>query len=64
MGFDRYPERLIDEKRALLDDWIARGLRLFFTHDPDCALATPERDPTGRYRTRDEQSRVEGVEFP
>jgi glyoxylase-like metal-dependent hydrolase (beta-lactamase superfamily II) len=61
MGFDRYPERLIDEKRALLDEWIARGLRLFFAHDPDCALATPMRDSLGRYRTRFDQPTVEGL---
>ncbi len=61
MGFDRYPERLIDEKRAFLDDRIARGVRLFFTHDPECALATPARDALGRYRTTLEQKSVEGV---
>lgn len=64
MGFDRYPERLIDEKRALLDDWIARGVRLFFTHDPDCALATPERDSLGRYRTTGELAAVRALPLP
>ncbi len=64
MGFDRYPERLIDEKRGLLDEWIARRLRLFFTHDPECALATPVRDAVGRYRTILEQGRVEGLALP
>ena len=43
MGYDRYPERLIDEKRRFLTDKIARGVRLFFTHDLGCALATPTR---------------------
>jgi glyoxylase-like metal-dependent hydrolase (beta-lactamase superfamily II) len=33
MGYDRYPEMLIDEKRAFLDDMRARGVRLYFTHD-------------------------------
>ena len=63
MGFDRYPERLIDEKRAFLLDMIARGLRLFFTHDPDCALATAMRDDHGHYRTTGEQRTVEGIEL-
>lgn len=49
MGYDRYPERLIDEKRRFLDDKIERGIRLFFTHDLGCALATPVRDESGRY---------------
>ncbi len=39
MGYDRYPELLIDEKSALLADLAKRGGRLFFTHDPGCALA-------------------------
>lgn len=61
MGFDRYPERLIEEKRAFLDDMIGRGVRLFFTHDPGCALARPMRDPQGRYRTEREQVSVDGL---
>jgi glyoxylase-like metal-dependent hydrolase (beta-lactamase superfamily II) len=63
MSFDRYPERLIDEKRAFLDDKIARGVRLIFTHDPDCAMATPVKDAHGRYGTTDERARVEGSEL-
>jgi glyoxylase-like metal-dependent hydrolase (beta-lactamase superfamily II) len=39
MGYDRYPELLIDEKAALLADLEKRRGRLFFTHDPGCALA-------------------------
>ena len=49
MGYDRNPELLIDEKRAFLDDKLARGVRLFFTHDPDFALAEPTCDASGRY---------------
>lgn len=56
MGYDRYPELLIDEKRAFLEDKLARGVRLFFTHDPGCALAAVARDDKGRYGTRDEQA--------
>ena len=39
MGYDRYPEKLIDEKRELLSDLMQREVRLFFTHDAECALA-------------------------
>jgi len=39
MGYDRFPERLIDEKTALLTDLAGRGGRLFFTHDAQVALA-------------------------
>jgi glyoxylase-like metal-dependent hydrolase (beta-lactamase superfamily II) len=54
MGYDRSPELLIDEKREFLDAMRARGVRLFFTHDPDCALAGVACDDTGRYGTTDE----------
>lgn len=49
MGYDRFPERLVDEKEALLDDLAARGGRLFFTHDPEVALGRVVCDPAGRF---------------
>lgn len=61
MGYDRYPELLIDEKRRFLDDKLARNVRLFFTHDPDCALARIERDPNGRYQSIDCQPELRGL---
>jgi len=61
MGYDRYPEALIDEKRAFLDDKLARGIELFFTHDHDCALARVARDDKGRYGTADEQHELAGM---
>jgi glyoxylase-like metal-dependent hydrolase (beta-lactamase superfamily II) len=54
MGYDRYPELLIDEKAALLADLVARGGRLFFTHDPVVAVGRVVKDERGRYRTVDE----------
>lgn len=47
MGYDRYPERLIDEKAALLDDLVDRGGRLFFTHDPAVAVCGLRRNERG-----------------
>ena len=61
MGIDRYPELGVDEKHALLDDKITRGVRLFFTHDLECAMALPLKDNRGRYTTTDEQATVEGL---
>jgi glyoxylase-like metal-dependent hydrolase (beta-lactamase superfamily II) len=58
MGYDRYPELLIDEKRAFLDDKLARGVRLFFTHDVGCAAARVVRDGKGRYSTADERAEL------
>ncbi|MCC6783212.1 MAG: MBL fold metallo-hydrolase [Planctomycetes bacterium] len=48
MGYDRFPELLIDEKTRLLDELVARGGRVFFTHDPDCAMARLARDEKGQ----------------
>ena len=49
MGYDRFPEGLIEEKQALLDDLYARNGRLVFTHDPDVAISSIARDERGRY---------------
>ena len=49
MGYDRFPERLIDEKQALLIDLLARGGHLFFTHDPHVALGKVAQDARGRF---------------
>lgn len=54
MGYDRFPELLIDEKRRFLADKLARNVRLFFTHDTGCAMASLHCDDKGRYSTRDE----------
>lgn len=64
MGYDRYPERLIDEKRAFLDDMLAREVRLFFTHDPHIAMVRVARDERGRYLARDEQAQLRGIDLP
>ncbi|MDJ0975423.1 MAG: MBL fold metallo-hydrolase [Planctomycetota bacterium] len=49
MGYDRFPELLIDEKRALLTDLLARGGSVFFTHDPAVAQARVGQDARGRF---------------
>jgi glyoxylase-like metal-dependent hydrolase (beta-lactamase superfamily II) len=49
MGYDRFPELLIEEKKELLEDLLLRGGRLFFTHDPKVALAGLARDDRGRF---------------
>lgn len=58
MGYDRNPELLVNEKRQLPDAAIERGMALFFTHDPDCALARPVRAADGRYGVQAEQAAV------
>jgi glyoxylase-like metal-dependent hydrolase (beta-lactamase superfamily II) len=54
MGYDRSAELLIDEKKAFLSDKLARNVHLFFTHDPQCALAQVVCDEKGRFSTSHE----------
>ncbi|MNZ97195.1 hypothetical protein D3C78_1164210 [compost metagenome] len=49
MGYDRFPEGLIEEKTALLEDLLARNGRLVFTHDPKVAMGRVSRDAKGKY---------------
>lgn len=49
MGYDRYPEMLIDEKATLLGDLLERRGRLFFTHDPQVAMGSVVKDEKGRF---------------
>ena len=58
MGYDRNAELLIDEKRQFLEDKLARNVRLFFTHDPQVALAQLGRDDKGRFVTLHEQGEL------
>ena len=58
MGYDRNAELLIDEKRAFLEDKLARNVHLFFTHDPGCALAQVTRDDKGKFATAHEHAEL------
>ncbi|ODU52457.1 MAG: MBL fold hydrolase [Lysobacteraceae bacterium SCN 69-48] len=63
MGYDRNAELLIDEKRLFLEDKLARSVRLFFTHDPGCALAQVVRDDKGRFGTTHEHPELHARAF-
>ncbi|WP_342247038.1 MBL fold metallo-hydrolase [Pseudomonas sp. OTU5201] len=58
MGYDRFPEGLIEEKEALLADLLARNGRLVFTHDPAIAMGRVVRDAKGRYGLADNLAEV------
>lgn len=49
MGYDRFPELVIDEKKALLEDLLKRNGSLFFTHDPICTIGKICRDDKGKF---------------
>ncbi len=61
MGYDRFPERLIDEKAGLLSELFDRGGRLFFTHDAECAMARLVKDERGRFRAGEAWAELAGL---
>ena len=59
MGYDRYPEHLVDEKAELFGDFVKTGEHLFFTHDSEIAAARL-REQGGRYQPCDELKEFRG----
>lgn len=51
MGYDRYPELVIDEKKNLLTDLCERQGLLFFTHDENVPCGRLSKDSSGRFFT-------------
>jgi glyoxylase-like metal-dependent hydrolase (beta-lactamase superfamily II) len=49
MGYDRYPERVVDEKSSLLSDAVSRRVWLCFAHDPSIAAGSVARDDRGHF---------------
>ena len=49
MGYDRFPELLIEEKTRLLGELHARNGRLFFTHDSEVAMSRIAKDSSGKF---------------
>jgi hypothetical protein len=62
MGYDRFPERLIDEKRELFSA-VGEGSWLLFTHDPEVAAGQLSLDEEGRYRVVDRQRKLDQWEL-
>lgn len=61
MGYDRFPELLLDEKRATLEDLATRRGRIFYTHDPTTALSYVTLDEQGRFGSPNDKSSVRGM---
>ena len=58
LGYDRYPELLIDEKQAMLEDVLAEDGWAFFTHDPRIAAAKIAQDEHGKFSAHDALERL------
>jgi glyoxylase-like metal-dependent hydrolase (beta-lactamase superfamily II) len=59
MGYDRFPELIIDEKRAFLERALERSSLLLLTHDPVAAACSVARDATGRFTPVDPVERLD-----
>lgn len=49
MGYDRYPELLINEKEALLKDLVSKNGKIFFTHDSRIPCGIVKIDEKGKF---------------
>jgi glyoxylase-like metal-dependent hydrolase (beta-lactamase superfamily II) len=49
MGYDRFAERVIDEKRHVLEECVRSERVIFFTHDENWPCGRVQRDEAGRY---------------
>lgn len=63
MGYDRYPEKLIDEKESLLKECEEKGYFLFFTHDPNCAISQVKKDENGKFCVKNPLKNYHGEEI-
>ncbi len=49
MGYDRFPERTVDEKKELYNYLLEHNGKLFFTHDPTVPCALLKQDADGKF---------------
>jgi glyoxylase-like metal-dependent hydrolase (beta-lactamase superfamily II) len=49
MGYDRFPEQLIDEKKAFYDLFAKENAWIFYTHDHEIAMSHVRLDASNRY---------------
>ncbi|MGE0762355.1 MAG: MBL fold metallo-hydrolase [Bdellovibrionales bacterium] len=63
MGYDRFPEMLIDEKAKLYERVAAENWWVFFTHDPVCPMAHVVMNEKGRYEPYNRLAAVQKFEL-
>ncbi len=50
MGYDRFPECVIDEKKSFYDQFANENSWVFYTHDHEVAMSRIQCDSKGRYQ--------------
>ena len=61
MGYDRFPERLIEEKEAFLRKCLEEQSHLLYAHDPRCCCSKVGIDERGKFIPRDARSSLDGL---
>jgi len=61
MGYDRFAEKLIDEKQQLLADLLERNGRLFFTHDSNSSMGRLALNDKNKYHLSEIQTELKGI---
>jgi len=64
MGYDRFPELLIEEKKAVLETIQAHDGWMFFTHDPTTSAARVTKDERGRFSGTDAIDHLRWTDTP
>lgn len=61
MGYDRFAEKLIDEKQSMMDDLLLRNGRLFFTHDANIACGVLAKNEKGKFCLSESYKTLDGI---
>ena len=59
MGYDRFPEKLIDEKHRFYAGDTHRNILLFYTHDPVYCVSKFSKSENGKIKAVDKVERLE-----
>ena len=61
MGYDRYPELLIDEKRSVLQEAIRGRWQILYTHDPNICSSRIKVSSEGKFIPVDQRESLEKI---
>jgi len=63
MGYDRFPEQTVNEKKVVLEKAVAEKWLMFYTHDSHFAVSRIGLNEKGRYEAKDTSEIIDGFEI-
>lgn len=63
MGYDRFAEKVIDEKQEVYQTAVAEGWEVFYTHDPQVACSQIEKNEKGRFQPKNRLAQPKRLRF-